>query len=494
MKKTIFNKIKILVALAGILTIGSCESYLDINDDPTQVANPEPEFTLTSGMVDLAYFHSDRYALACNYWCQYVTQAGNVAGFTSYDQYQVTTGDNGYQRDFTGVYSGPLQDLNYTTQAGMDRGNDNIAAVSEVLKAFAFQSLVDMFDQVPYSEALNIDEFNAPKYDDGQAVYDDLIIKIDAAMDMVTTNTPIPVNGDIIFGGDMKKWLAFANTLKLKIYMRQSEARASVAQAGVQSLDGQAFLRTGEDAEVPFDQSNPANRHPAEIIDFNTQSFNAASGTIGNYMLNNNDPRLDVYFRRPVEPVPDDPNEKLPHQFVDQATGNTLGGTTAGLSYYTARGNYLIGTGSAFPFFSAAESKFLQAEAMLRGWLSGSAQDLYEQGIRDSFARTGLSASQADDYISTNAPYPSTGTFDEQLEAIMMEKWVALIRQPIEMWNEWKRTGYPDTDVIAVNPQSYSLLGPGEFPLRFPPIQRELDLNSNAPSVVSLATPVWWDK
>lgn len=492
--KNIVNRLKIIVLLVGFLALGACTDYLDINSDPTQVISPEPEFTLTSGMVDLAYFHTDRYALASNYWCQYVTQAGNVAGFTSYDQYQVTTGDNGYQRDFTGVYSGPLQDLQYTSQTGLDRGNENITAVAELVKAFAFQSLVDMFDKVPYSEALKIDEFTEPKYDDGQSVYDDLIIKIDAAMAMVSTNTAIPVNGDIIFRGDMKKWLAFANTLKLKIYLRQTEARVSVAQAGVQALDGELFLRSGEDAEVPFDQSNPANRHPAEINDFATQSFNAASGTIGNYMLDKNDPRIDVYFRRPVEPVPADPKELLPHQFVDQATGNTLGGTTAGLSYYTARGNYLIGTGSAFPFFSAAESQFLQAESALRGWLSGSAQSYYEQGIKDSFTRAGLTAAQADTYIATNAPYPSAGTFDEKFEAIMMEKWIALIKQPIEMWNEWKRTGYPDTDIIAVNPQSYSLLGPGEFPLRFPPIQRELDLNPNTPAVVSLATPVWWDK
>ena len=121
--KNIVNRLKIIVLLVGFLALGACTDYLDINSDPTQVISPEPEFTLTSGMVDLAYFHTDRYALASNYWCQYVTQAGNVAGFTSYDQYQVTTGDNGYQRDFTGVYSGPLQDLQYTSQTGLDRGN-----------------------------------------------------------------------------------------------------------------------------------------------------------------------------------------------------------------------------------------------------------------------------------------------------------------------------------------------------------------------------------
>lgn len=481
------NKIRIIILIVGLGAFASCEEYLDINSDPTQVIDPDPNFSLTSGMIDIAYFHTDAYALAANYWVQYVTQAGNVAGFSARDQYQVLPGDNAYQRDFSGVYSGPLQDLNYTSLRGMETGDENAAAIAELLKAYTFQSLVDMFDEVPYSEALKINEFPTPKYDAGESVYDDLISKIDAAMEMIDTRSVIPVTGDIIFGGNMSSWLEFGNTLKLKIFMRQTEARASVAQAGVQALDGAAFLRT--DAEVPFDQSNPTNRHPAEINDLNVQSFNAASGTIGNYMFNTNDPRVDIYFRRPVEP---DITQTYPHQFVDQATGQTLGGTTAGLGYYSARNHFLIGTGSAFPYFSAAESQFLQAEGALRGWLSGSAQDYYEAGIKASFVKAGLTEAQADTYI-LNVPYPAAGTFAEQLEAIMMEKWVALVRQPIEMWNEWKRTGYPDTDIIA--PTSISLLEPGEFPLRFPPTQREIDLNTdNVPDVVSLATPVWWDK
>ncbi|MEP2024732.1 SusD/RagB family nutrient-binding outer membrane lipoprotein, partial [Reichenbachiella sp.] len=186
-----------------------------------------------------------------------------------------------------------------------------------------------------------------------------------------------------------------------------------------------------------------------------------------------------------------DPDPVNPHQFITQADGPNVTGPDAGLSYYSARGNYMIGTGSAFPYFTAAESNFLQAEAALRGWITtGTAQEFYEQGIRDSFASAGLSG--ADTWIANFAPYPTGGTFDDQLEAIMMAKWVALIRQPIEMWNEWKRTGYPDTDVIATS--TASLLNPGEFPLRFPPTQTEADLNENTPEVVSLATPVWWDR
>ncbi|SMD36901.1 Starch-binding associating with outer membrane [Reichenbachiella faecimaris] len=496
MKKYI-NKLMIVLATFGLMALGACDDYLDINNDPTQVVDPDPNFTLTSGIIDIAYFHTDAYGLAASYWVQYVTQAGNVAGVTAQDQYQVLPGDNAYQRDFNGLYSGPIQDLVYTSEEGLVRDQTNVAAIAELVKAYTFHSLVDMFDQVPYAQANKIDEFPNPVYDDGQDIYDDLIIKIDAAIDAIDPLSIEAVTGDIIFGGNMNRWVEFANTLKLKIYLRQTEARTSVAQSGVESLDGEAFLSS--DALMAFDQSNPSNRHPAELADIGTQSFNAASGTIGNHMLNTNDPRIDVYFRRPIDTTDDPAPAVIPHQFIDQANGPNVTGPDAGLSYYSARGDYMIGTGSAFPYFTATESSFLQAEAALRGWITtGTAQEFYEQGIRDSFASAGLSG--ADAWIAAEAPYPTGGTFDAQLEAIMTAKWIALIRQPLEMWNEWKRTGYPSTTPatpvagqVYIDPSPASLLPAGEFALRFPPTLTEATLNENTPDVVSLSTPVWWD-
>lgn len=474
----------------GFMAVGSCSDFLDINDDPNNVANPDPAFTLTSAQVDIANFMSDAYGLAAAYWVQYVTQAGNVAGIDQRDQYDITPGNNSYQRDYTGIYSGPLQDLVFTEDNATNLSDNNTAAVAAILKVYTFQVLVDMFDKVPYSQALKIDEFPSPVYDDGQSVYDDLIVKLDEAIAKIDPSGT--VGGDLIFGGDMGSWQRFANTLKLKIFMRQTEARSSVAQSGVMALEGMDFLGSGEDAEIQYDQSNPANRHPAEVTDLAIESFNAASGTIVDRMVNMNDPRVDVFFRRPVSPTPP-PGEQNPHQAVQQAQGPSLGGPTAALQFYTARNNFLIAQGAAFPYFSAAEVYFLRAEAVLRGWLSGSAQSFYEQAIRESFDRTGLSDAQATTFITNEAPYPVTGTFEEQLEAIMFQKWIALTgRQSIEMWAEWRRTGFPGTDIIAVSPTS--ILPPGEFALRFPLTQREIDLNPNVPDPSSLNTPVWWDQ
>lgn len=487
--KNITYKIISKAFVIGILSLTiSCNDYLDINKSPNTVSDPDPTFTLTAAQVDIANFMSDAYGLAASFWVQYVTQAGNVAGFDQRDQYDITPGNNAYQRDYTGIYSGPLQDLVYTEEKATELGDENTAAVAIILKAYTFQVLVDMFDEIPYSQALKINEFSAPIYDGGETVYDDLIIKLDEAIARIDNTGTI--NGDLIFGGDMGQWLKFANTLKLKIFMRQTEARAALAESGVRALDGADFLGSGDDAEIQYDQANPANRHPAEVTDLANESFNAASATIVDPMVAMGDPRVDIFFRRPVSPTPA-PGTQNAHKAVVQASGPTLGGPTAALQFYTGRNNFLIAEGAAFPYFSAAEIFFLRAEGVLRGWLSGDAQALYESGIKESFARTG--AEGVDDFIINKAPFPAAGTFDEKLEAIMFQKWIALAgRQSIEMWAEWRRTGYPGTDVISVS--TSSILPAGEFPLRFPLTQREIDLNTNVPSPLPLNTPVWWDK
>lgn len=464
----------------------SCESYLDINENPDQITVVDPQFTLTAGQVDLAYFMAGDYNDAAAFWVHYYTQAGNIAGFDIRDQYDLRPADNRYQTYFTGIYSGPLVSLDNSSKTALEQEDNNAFAVAELLKAYAFQVLVDMFDKVPYSQALLPDEFTNPASDNGDVIYADLVTKIDAALAVIDPSGS--VDGDLIFGGDMRKWQQFGNTLKLKIYMRQSEVDPSGAAAGIATLASVDFLE--EDAEVLFEQSNPDNRHPADVVNVNSQNAPAASNTMINYLRANTDPRINVFYRAPTSAASDNPTQA--HRGIDQGNGSNITGSEASLDFYSARGNFLIGTGSAAVFFSAAEVYFLRAEAALRGWLTGDAQTFYNAGVEASFGRTDVGSSATFTGVGGVYEYPTTGTQAEQLEAIMMQKWVALTgRQGIEMWSEWRRTGYPDTDIIFISP--ISVLPAGEFPLRFPFIQREEQLNSNAPEFVSLNTPVWWD-
>ncbi|MBC8643870.1 SusD/RagB family nutrient-binding outer membrane lipoprotein [Flavobacterium lindanitolerans] len=102
---------------------------------------------------------------------------------------------------------------------------ENYQAIAKIMKAFYFQYLVDLYGDIPYTEALQRDLELTPAYDDAEAVYDDLIVQLDAAIELIK-NAPSsaldPANNDIMLHGDMDEWIKFANTVKMRILIRQS--------------------------------------------------------------------------------------------------------------------------------------------------------------------------------------------------------------------------------------------------------------------------------
>ncbi len=465
--------------------VGCDESFFDINKNPGAITNPTPDLTLSAAQKNASDFLQGQYNTSCATWVNYITQAGNIAGQNNVDQYIVAAGDNAHQNQFNNLFSNALDDLQYTSARSKADGDDNTFAVAELMKAYMFQVLVDLFDKVPYSEALKGLSFPTPKYDDGEDIYADLITKIDAALLVIDDSETI--KGDIIYGGDMSLWRKFGNTLKLKVLMRQSEMNGgATSSAGIATLAGAEFISTGEDAEALYAVTPTINQHPAFPNDINVQVFVAVSTTVLNYMVGRSDPRTDVYYRRPVSPNPVNAQQGVP-----QSLGYTITGPTAGLNFYSARNEFLIRDGSAGVFFSAAESYFLQAEAVARTWMTGNAQTLYENGVKASFSRAGLTSTQASTYISASSPYPN-GTLAQNLNVILTEKWVSFsTRQGIEAFAEWRRTGIPDQTIIAVSPTS--ALPAGEFAVRFPFVAREQATNPNTPAIEALNMPVWWD-
>src|SRR6185436_3795311 len=137
------------------------------------------------------------------------------------------------------------------------------------------------------------------------------------------------------------------------------------------------------------------------------------------------------------------------------------------------------------------ESLFLQAEAVARGWMTGDAQALYEEGITESFVSYGLQDTDATNYFTQTAiAFPSAGTTADKIEAIITQKWIAMDgNQCDEGWTEWRRTGFPDFFTESVN----SIIGAGRFPARFFYPSTESTRNGNFPGQPLIYTKVWWD-
>jgi hypothetical protein len=156
--------------------------------------------------------------------------------------------------------------------------------------------------------------------------------------------------------------------------------------------------------------------------------------------------------------------------------------------------------------FTAAESNLLLAEAAIRGWFAGSAEDSFNRGVRSGIQQWGLygpagviANNRIDAYLKLNA-YKTTGTFNERLEQISTQKWVGLcFIDEYEVFSTWRRTGYP-----ALVPVNYpGNLSGGTIPRRM--VIGPNEQNSNSENFIAamtrqgganyniLTNRVWWD-
>ena len=483
--------IKSTILLAGLLMLGACEKdFLDVNKNPNQPEQVEAKQILPTSIAHTAYVMGNEYQIIGGFWAQYWTQGPTGSQYSIYDQYLIS--NTTFDRPWSDLYSAPLMDLKDIIRK-TENGNSKYAGVAKILQAYIYQVLTDLHGDIPFTEALKAEDgIFAPKYDSQQTVYDGLIPLVDEGINLINSYTGddiYPQEDDFIYHGDMDLWLKFANTLKLKIYMRQSEIRPGLAQTGITALAGNGigFLEDGEDAEMQFiDQlfgQNPLYMQIASLGSFNILASNSGL----NYLINNNDPRVDAFYRRATSG-----DSAGTHNGINQGQGKepNFGGPDVVSGWFSKPSFVVAGPESPVVFMSAAESYFLQAEAVARGWMTGDAKALYESGITSSFTRWEFDATEASAYYAQPAiDYPVAGTIPDQVKAIVTQKWVSMNgTECAEAWTEWRRTGYPDFLIVSLTSQIGNFF-PGV--LLYP--NSEQTLNPNTPPQHNVKDKVWWD-
>jgi hypothetical protein len=366
------------------------------------------------------------------------------------------------------------------------------------MKAYTLQVLVDFYDKVPYTEAFQGADNLAPHFDDGYTVYKGILAELDSALNKnfeASTNT-FAAETDFIFPEPLTDWtidpwIKFANTLKLKLYTRMVYAKPAEAEAGIKKLyaDGAEFLDV--DAKMDVFEDAPDKSNPFYEFNFrklNTSENLKASVTFLSWLQANNDPRIDNYFE-------------------------TVSGSTAYLginqgdyenidpAFNKASRAKVLAT-APVDFISLAESHFLQAEALERFFGGIGAKAHYDAGVTAAFARYGENAST---FIAPGGKYayPSGGTFEQKLEAIITQKWASMPgSHAAEAFFERNRTNYPKTSPVYSTDAGY-IAGQFVYPkkgvtngvfakrLIWPDV--EISKNANAPAEEPVTKEVWWD-
>lgn len=477
MKKFIFS----ILTLSSVVI--SCNTDLDINNNPDNLDpnNAPLSAQLPAGIVGLVGSEGAGMAIFGGFWSQYWTQSNAANQFKDIDNYSAGTAD--YNFIWNGMYDA-LGDIRNVKRRALAEQNWNYYLIATTLEVQASQILTDMYGDIPYKEA-SLSSNLTPHFNTGQEVYDFMIEDLNDALsrNLSASVGPIPANDDLIFQGDMDNWTAFANTLKLKIYMRQTESsRSAIADAGITALLGSGvdFLTVDASMDQFVDEINQSN----PLYEYVIRRLNVAtnlrmSRTLSSFLIDNSDARKGAYYNA--------------GNALNQGDFNsTAGAGTIATVKLSATTPVLL--------LSKEESLFLQAEAAERYSGGAGAKALYDAAVTANFARYSLTPGA----LLTGAyAYPTAGTFDQKLEAIIVQKWIASFPgNGFEAFFETNRTGYPRTSAVPQSSGSYvsgqlaySVEGSTAnlFPKRIVYPLSERNANPNTPALVPITTPVWWD-
>jgi hypothetical protein len=480
----------------------SCDEDLDINTNPNVPAEINGGLTLTAAQASIAATVSNELGNVGGFYAQYHTQAPTAGQYENIDQYNLNT--TFANTMWTELYAGALNDLQFTKQQADLQGDTGTALMTEVLTAYTYQYLVDLFDDVPYTTALQGTTGNiTPALTPGEEVYADLLERIDAALAAYEANPTDPTYGqqDVIYGDDaatqMDNWVKFANTLKLRMYLRMAYTPMANPAAVTALLAENNFLTV--DAKFDVFGTDNNRRNPffeTQLSQTGLGDINhVASNSLLQFYVENDDPRYTAVYR---------PNTAGAYVGIEQGTGDEFNNTAVNYS----RPNVQAQT-PVF-FMSAAESYFLQAEALIRYSGGTGAKEAYDMGVMASFdlyaEHFGLEdTSAAATLLGTGGAYEYQPGADVEatVRQVIIQKWASLAYvNNIEAWIEATRTKFPEivdpgTEDYAVGnriPSSISVLPGNTVPsILFYP-DDEVTRNPNVTQRGSLTENVWWDQ
>src|SRR4051794_16450410 len=247
--------------LALVILFASCsKDYLNVNDDPNRPTdeNITPELIFTQAATGVGYrtigtaIGGEGAKTELQYaqnWVGYMSGTGDFAVEQIETTYNIdfAFGDIPWQRDY-----GVLFDLDQTKTKALAEDKKVLAGAAMILSAKMFQELVDTYGDVPYSQAFQTQVYKHPVYDKAQDIYSALQQSLDTAISYMNEEASSSFEAaDIVNHGDQTKWIKFANTLKLRLLIRQSEVAGFNPSAEISKiLENGGVLGAGESVSV----------------------------------------------------------------------------------------------------------------------------------------------------------------------------------------------------------------------------------------------------
>ena len=239
-----------IIALIAFISSGCKKSFLDVNTNPNSLPSATPSFVFTNALNTTTTNLLNANETG-SYWAGHWTQSSSYILSPETFAYNFTDGNFNY---WDGIYDN-LQDYQYVINNADANGQKYFKGPAKVMKAYLFGALVDMYGNIPYTDALKGTRALAPKFDDQKAVYEDLIKQLDSALIDIKANAFASAfsGADIIFKGNTTSWAQFANSVKLRLLMHQSRVSGKEAYITTELnkivTEGSGFI-TGKEVGV----------------------------------------------------------------------------------------------------------------------------------------------------------------------------------------------------------------------------------------------------
>jgi len=326
---------------------------------------------------------------------------------------------------------------------------DNQIAIVEIMSVLAWSNLVEIFGDIPYTQALDANTFPSPVYDDGLTIYKALIARLTAAIAKMT-----PTVGGMLTGYDninpttaagTVKWIKFAHALKLRMGIMLADKDNAFAKTTVEAAAPNVFV-AGEKVAMNYMAAPPnQNQQYMDFVSSGRDDFVVTARLID--AMQPTTPASDILALTVADP-------RLP--FYATTTGSPAvyaGGRFGQANGYTSYSHVNpINTAAnrEWIIMDYPETEFLLAEAAARGFnVGGTAESHYNNAIRASIVYWGGTAAQADAYLAqpTVAYATAVGTWQQKIGT---QAWLAYYLRGFTAWSSWRRLDYPRLQCVPV--------------------------------------------
>ncbi|MEI9947284.1 MAG: SusD/RagB family nutrient-binding outer membrane lipoprotein [Chitinophagaceae bacterium] len=477
----------ILIIAMFIVAFTSCKKFIDVNTNPNDPVDVPAKLLLTNTTIGTAWISGSYLGRAAAVLMQY--NAGLSGDPNDIDVYQMDDKfDNAWNFEiYTTIPN--LRIIINKTQAE----SPAYAGIAKLQMAYIFSVATDLWGDVPYSQAGFATEFPQPRFDKQEDIYQGngdikglLDLVKEGVADLSKPSTTKPTTDDIVYAGNLDKWKRMGNTLLLKLAIQISTRNPTLAKSTISDvITGNTFINDNSlDYEVPFANST-SNQNPYFQYDivYRPDEEMASLRFINMMKLLNDTVRLNKYYTKPNG------------VFTGYDNGNNVvAPTLANRSRYNT---YVVGSlvspaTAAVPvrIITNYQRAFILAEAAVILGTAGDANALYQEGIKASMKKTGMTDAEINTYFATNpAIVTLAGTTAQKQQQIITQKYIASVGNALEAYNDFRRTGYPALTVS----QFAAGDDPNSIPKRYPYISTEAQRNPNQPNPrIRTNVKVWW--